>query len=97
MTEERQVNIVQAPVSNVVWQNQDSLQTILANAVWVSQVGETLYLIFGEVLPPGPDQPDSTQLNILPVARIALNTQGVEAVVQTLQAVTKRHKESPVP
>lgn len=86
------VNIVNAPVTGVDWLPQGDLQTIFASTVWVSRLGQTLYLVFGEFLPPGADNPNADKLSIRPVARIALPVQDAEAMFQIIQDISNRNE-----
>ncbi|MBI1800610.1 MAG: hypothetical protein HYR71_03155 [Chloroflexi bacterium] len=91
---------IQIPVH---WGAVDHLPTLYANQLFITNAGQEVYLVFGEITPPVVVNPADLpkQLEIKPVAKIAVSREAmlkfreaINAIAQNLPSTTLKVEEN---
>ena len=79
------------------WDLQAVLTSVYASAVWVTVIGDSVYLMFGEMMPPGADNSTSEKGKIKPVARIVMTPALADNTLKLLQQMVADHQKAKSP
>jgi len=84
----------------VHWRTSEGLNTIYANQMIITHGGGEFYMIFGELIPPlrlGPEDQLPKEIEISPVAKIAVTPENMEKFCTAIQSNIEKYRKKNEP
>lgn len=78
----------------ILWRDNETLDTVYANNLLITNTDKEFYLIFGEFVPPFRyDQPKPEYGEVKPLVRIAVTPETMLSISEAIQRTVKRYLE----